>query len=146
MLHDNVSRFQSDLARRELRQADEFESVSDYVRNALKAYLKIRNAGEDLSDAARAETLALCDAVTAFLADVLDIVQIGDPFNVPRAEEKSRAIEDQAKRCRDVHLSRLGKTCNSPVKSLVYSDLLTAFRRQNDHLLNIAQTLKDDRR
>ena len=146
VLHDNVSRFQSDLARRELRQADEFESVSDYVRNALKAYLKIRNAGEDLSDAARAETLALCDAVTAFLSDVLDIVQIGDPFNVPRAEEKSRAIEDQAKRCRDAHLSRLGKTCNSPVKSLVYSDLLTAFRRQNDHLLNIAQTLKDDRR
>ena len=142
VLHDNVSRFQSDLARRELRQADEFESVSDYVRNALKAYLKIRNAGEDLSDAARAETLALCDAVAAFLSDTLDLVQIGDPFNVERAAEKSRAIEEQAKRCRDAHLSRLGKTCNSPVKSLVYSDLLTAFRRQNDHLLNIAQTLQ----
>ena len=142
VLHDNVSRFQSDLARRELRQADEFESVSDYVRNALKAYLKIRNAGEDLSPAARAETLALCDAVSAFLDDVLDIVQIGDPFNVGRAVETSRAIEDRAKRCRDAHLSRLGKTCNSPVKSLVYSDLLTAFRRQNDHLLNIAQTLQ----
>ena len=142
VLHDNVSRFQSDLARRELRQADEFESVSDYVRNALKAFLKIRNAGEDLSPAARAETLELCDAVAAFLDDVMDIVQIGDPFNVARAEERSRAIEDQAKRCRDAHLSRLGKTCNSPVKSLVYSDLLTAFRRQNDHLLNIAQTLQ----
>jgi phosphate:Na+ symporter len=142
VLHDNVSRFQSDLARRELRQADEFESVSDYVRNALKAYLKIRGAGEDLSDAARAETLALCDAVSAFLSDTMDIVQIGDPFNVGRAAEKSHAIEDQAKRCRDAHLSRLGKTCNSPVKSLVYSDLLTAFRRQNDHLLNIAQTLQ----
>lgn len=142
VLHDNVSRFQSDLARRELRQADEFESVSDYVRNALKAYLKIRNAGEDLSETARTETLALCDAVASFLSDVLDFVQIGDPFNVPRAEETSRAIEEQAKRCRDAHLSRLGKTCNSPVKSLVYSDLLTAFRRQNDHLLNIAQTLQ----
>ena len=142
VLHDNVSRFQSDLARRELRQADEFESVSDYVRNALKAYLKIRNAGEDLSDAARAETLGLCDAVAAFLADTMDIVQIGDPFNVGRAVETSRAIEDRAKRCRDAHLSRLGKTCNSPVKSLVYSDLLTAFRRQNYHLLNIAQTLE----
>lgn len=141
VLHDNVSRFQSDLARRELRQADEFESVSDYIRNALKAYLKIRNAGEDLSDAARAETLGLCDAVAAFLSDTMDIVQIGDPFNVGRAVETSRAIEDRAKRCRDAHLSRLGKTCNSPVKSLVYSDLLTAFRRQNDHLLNIAQTL-----
>ena len=142
VLHDNVSRFQSDLARRELRQADEFESVSDYIRNALKAYLKIRNAGEDLSDAARAETLELCDAVAAFLSDTMDLVQIGDPFNVGRAVETSHAIDDRAKRCRDAHLSRLGKACNSPVKSLVYSDLLTAFRRQNDHLLNIAQTLQ----
>ena len=142
VLHDNVSRFQSDLARRELRQADEFESVSDYVRNALKAYLKIRNAGEDLSDAARAETLDLCDAVAAFLSDTMDLVQIGDPFNIERAAEKSRSIEDRAKRCRDAHLSRLGSTCRSPVKSLVYSDLLNAFRRQNDHLLNIVQTLQ----
>ena len=108
----------------------------------MKAYLKIRNAGEDLSDTARAETLALCDSVSAFLDDVLDLLQIGDPFNVARAEEKSRAIEDQAKRCRDAHLSRLGSTCTSPVKSLVYSDLLGAFRRQNDHLLNIVQTLR----
>ena len=142
VLHDNVSRFQSDLARRELRQADEFESVSDYIRNALKAYLKIRNAGEDLSDAARAEVLGLCDAVDAFLVDVLDLLQIGDPFNVPRAEETSRAIEDQAKRCRDAHVARVGVTCTSPVKALVYSDLLNAFRRQNDHLVNIAQTLR----
>ena len=142
VLHDNVSRFQSDLARRELRQADEFESVSDYIRNALKAYLKIRNAGEDLSDAARAETLELCDAVASFLSETMDFVQIGDPFNVDRAAEKSRSIEDRAKRCRDAHLSRLGSTCRSPVKSLVYSDLLNAFRRQNDHLLNIVQTLQ----
>ena len=140
-LHENVSRFQSDLARRELRQADEYESVSDYIRNALKAYLKIHNAGEDLSPTAREETLALCDAVAAFLADVQDLLRTGDPSGVPRAEARSRAIEDQAKRCRDAHLSRLGKICKSPVKSLVYSDLLTAFRRQNDHLLNIAQTL-----
>ena len=88
VMHENVSGFQSGLARRELRQADEFESVSDYVRNAMKAYLKIRNAGEDLTDAARAEVLGLCDAVDGFLVEVLDFVQIGDPFNVPRAEER----------------------------------------------------------
>lgn len=142
VLGGNVSGFQAGLARRELRQADEFESVSDYVRNALKAYLKIRNAGEDLSDPARAEVLALCDSLADFLAAVQDVVQIGDPFNVADVEKRSAEIEDEAKRCRDAHMARLGKTCTSPVKSLVYSDLLTAFRRQNDHLLNIAQTLK----
>ena len=91
------------------------------------------------TDLSEDETFALFDAL---FHGALTEAQIGDPFNVARAEETSHAIEDRAKRCRDAHLSRLGKTCNSPVKSLVYSDLLTAFRRQNDHLLNIAQTLQ----
>lgn len=141
VLRDHISSFQSALARRELRQADEFESLSDYIRNALKAYLKIRNAGEDLSEAARREVLSLCDSVARFLADVVDVVSIGDPFNVGQIEETSRQIEKEAKACRDAHAARLGDTCTSPVKSLVFTDLLTSFRRQNDHLLNIAQTL-----
>ena len=142
VLHDNVSRFQSDLARRELRQADEFESVSDYIRNALKSYKKIRNAGERLTPAAVAEVTDLCDRVAAFARDVMDIVQIGDRFNVARAIEEADAFDAQAKKYRDAHMRRIGVTCTAPVKSLVYSDLLVAFRRQNDHLLNIAQTLE----
>ena len=141
-MHGALSPFQADLARREIRQADEFESVSDYVRNALKAYKKIRNAGERLTPVAVGEVLDLCDRIAAFARDVMDIVQIGDRFNVPRAIEAARAFEAKAKEYRDAHMRRIGVSCTAPVKSLVYSDLLVAFRRQNDHLLNIAQTLE----
>ncbi|MBQ7667392.1 MAG: Na/Pi cotransporter family protein [Kiritimatiellae bacterium] len=141
VLETGVSGFQSGLARRLIRQADEYESVSDCIRNALKAYLKIRNAGEDLSNEARAEISALCDSVSSLAATVSDIVQIGDAFNVAAIESRSEEIENEAKRCRDAHLARIGATCRSPVKSLVYSDLVNAFRRQNDHLANIAETL-----
>ena len=140
-MHEALSPFQADLARREIRQADEFESVSDYIRNALKSYKKIRNAGERLTPAAVAEVTDLCDRVAAFARDVMDIVQIGDRFNVARAIEEADAFDAQAKKYRDAHMRRIGVTCTAPVKSLVYSDLLVAFRRQNDHLLNIAQTL-----
>ena len=37
-------------------------------------------------------------------------------------------------------MRRLAVTC-APVKSLVYSDIVIAFRRANDHLLNVAETL-----
>ena len=140
-MHEALSPFQADQARREIRQADEFESVSDYIRNALKSYKKIRNAGERLTPAAVAEVTDLCDRVAAFARDVMDIVQIGDKFNVARAIEEADAFDAQAKKYRDAHMRRIGVTCTAPVKSLVYSDLLVAFRRQNDHLLNIAQTL-----
>ena len=134
--------FFADLARREIRQADEFESVSDYIRNALKSFKKIRDAGERLSPEALEETLDLCGRVDAFMRETLDIVTVGDRFNVPAAEVRSREIDEVAKRYRKAHLARIGSRCSAPVKSLVYSDLLVAFRRQNDHLLNIAQTLE----
>ena len=105
-------------------------------------YKKIRNAGERLTPAAIAEVMDLCDRVAAFARDVMDIVQIGDRFNVARAIEEADAFDAQAKKYRDAHMRRIGVTCTAPVKSLVYSDLLVAFRRQNDHLLNIAQTLR----
>lgn len=138
----SMSRDLSHVARRQLRQADEYESVADYVRNALKAYLKIRNAGENLSEAARGEVLDLVTRVDAMMRETLDIITIGDKFNVKLALSRADSIEQAAKDARDAHLARLGVTCTSPVKSLVYSDLLVAFRRMNDHLLNIAQTLE----
>jgi hypothetical protein len=39
-------------------------------------------------------------------------------------------------------MHRIATSCSAPVKSLVYSDLLTAFRRANDHLLNVVETLQ----
>ena len=76
--------------------------------------------------------------VPVFLADVK-----GDLAGMAKPGEQNAKIEAQAKRCRDAHVARVGVTCPSPVKSLVYSDLLNAFRRQNDHLLTIAQTLQN---
>lgn len=129
------------LARRQLRQADEFESVSDYIRNALKSYKKIRDADENLSDVAREEVLGLLDRINDFLVNVIDYLTIGDAGNVEAAQKESNEIDAFAKKARDAHMQRIAVSCTGPVKTLVYSDLIVAFRRQNDHLFNIAQTL-----
>jgi phosphate:Na+ symporter len=128
--------------RRQLRQADEYESVSDYVRNALKAFLKIRNAGEELSETAKCEVENLCEKTDEFMRMVGRTLERNDPREVPMARMMAQRHEDYAKECRAAHMDRITKTCLTPVKSLVYSDLLVAFRRMNDHLLNIAETLE----
>ena len=128
--------------RQVLRQADEYESVSDYVRNALKAFLKIRHAGETLSAAALGEVEELCAKTDELLRVVARTLLRDDRREVPMVRVMSERHETYAKACRAAHLERVGKVCGSPVKSFVYLDLLVAFRRMNDHLRNIAETLK----
>lgn len=142
LLHDNVSHEVAVSARREIKQADEFESVSDHIRNALKSYLKIRNAGEELTDVAMAEVKDLCTQVRAYCVQVLDILKEGNKARVAEATERNKQIDTVAKHYRDCHMQRIAVTCTAPVKSLVYSDIIIAFRRANDHLLNVAETLQ----
>ena len=139
--HGHLAAELADQARRGIRQADEFESLSDCIRGALKSHTKIRNAGETLSPAAVGEITDLCERVTSCLRMVMALLAAGDTEGVALVEARCREVDDAAKRYRVAHMERLGVTCLTPMKALIYSDLLVAFRRQNDHLLNLGQTL-----
>jgi len=142
LLYDNVTHKIAHTARQKIRQADELESVSDHIRNALKAYLKIRNAGEKLSEIAVAEVIDLCEQVREYCVDIMDIVSDGKKERIAEATTGNSEIDVCAKNYRDAHTGRLTTFCSDPVKSLVYSDMIIAFRRANDHLLNVAETLE----
>ena len=139
--HGNLSAELSDAARRGIRQADEFESLSDCIRGAHKSHAKIRRAGETLTPAAVGEITDLCARMASNTRLLMALMAAGDSESVFLAEARCRDLDDAAKRYRAAHMERIGVSCLTPMKSLVYSDLLVAFRRQNDHLLNIAQTL-----
>ena len=130
--------------RRQLRCADEFESVSDYVQNALKAILKIRDAGEKLSDVAVDEVKNLIDAVQAFRSLTLEVLDKAHPTlqELATAHEASRRITALAKEYRHRHFDRLEHACTGPVKGVIYNDLLADFRRMNEHLINAVETLE----
>ena len=87
------------------------------------------------------EITDLCTRVTSCLRVVMALMAAGDTEGVMLVEARCHEIDEAAKRYRAAHVERLGVTCCTPMKALVYSDLLVAFRRQNDHLLNLAQTL-----
>lgn len=142
LLHDSVSHEIALTVRRKIKQADEYESVSDHIRNALKAYLKIQNAGESLTEVALDEVKDLCTQVRQYCVLVNDILAEGRSERVAEATARNKAIDTLAKQYRDCHMQRITVTCTTPVKSLVYSDIIIAFRRANDHLLNVAETLQ----
>ncbi len=130
--------------RRQLRCADEFESVSDYVQNALKAILKIRDAGEKLSDIAIDEVKNLIDAVQAFRSLTVEILEKRSPTlqELATAHEAARRITALAKEYRHRHFDRIEHACTGPVKGVIYNDLLADFRRMNEHLINAVETLE----
>ncbi len=128
-------------ARRQLRRADEFESVSDYIRQAMKARNRLAKAGETFSPAAVEELARLHALTTSFAESVVEIVRGRKVADVPAAREMNAEVAKAVKECRSSHLNRLAKDEVTATKSVLYSDILVAYRRIKDHLLNVIDTL-----
>lgn len=143
LLRDNISHEDLLAVRREIKQADEFESLSDYIVKALKAYLKIITAGEKLSPDAIKEVLMLAGRVKERCIAVMEMVATNKVEEVAAFEESGHEFDNQVRAFRNAHLQRLSTDCKGPVKSIIYTDLLSSFRRMNDHLINICQSLRD---
>jgi|LSQX01.2.fsa_nt_gb phosphate:Na+ symporter len=143
ILYGNITHATAAQGRRLIKQADEFESVSDHARNVLEAFLKIRNANETLTEEATNEELDLCRKAKTYCDDIMDILAKNDKKRVEWAQKQCAEINETARHYRDRHMERLAVSCTEPVKSLIYSDMLNGFRRVVDHLLNVAETLVD---
>lgn len=153
-VQSEVTRFLTDLlaadlshdvaeeAKAQLRLADEFESVSDYVSNVLKLYLRLADAGVALSPDQREELLDLHDVIAAYY----DTVQKGfalDTFELYLSgiRRDSRAITSKIRALRDRHWNRLSHETVDPLISTSYMDIANAYRRMKDHLLNIGEAI-----
>ncbi len=142
LLSVDVSHHVAEEARSQLRLADEFESVSDYVSNVLKLYLRLREANVALSPSQQEELLELHDVIAAYY----DSVHEG--FTVDELDEylsgirrDSREITEKIRALRDRHWSRLSEETVDPLISTSYMDIANAYRRMKDHLLNIGEAI-----
>lgn len=132
-------------ASRQLRIADEYESLSDYVVNVLKMHIKLRNNEIMLSDEGKKELLDLHDHVTDYLEMVNKAVEEDSGEVLIRAHEAGDYITNLMKSYRREHLSRLTENGISPFSSLVFTDMLNAYRRMKDHAENIVDALAGER-
>ncbi len=145
VLASNVPHKISEEAREQLRMADEYESVSDYIATILKLNLRLENSGLNLTTANRTEVLELHDMVYSYF-DLVNTAYLERHHEViAEAHSQSEAITFKFRELRNLHLNRLSKAPIEPLLSMIYSDMLNSYRRVKDHVLNIAETLAGEK-
>jgi len=145
LLSGNVPHNVMDQGRMQLRMADEYESISDYITNILKLNLKIRQADLKVSDAGKEEILDLHEKISDYVRLIGQAVKEGNEAVLSKAQTRGDAITHLVKQYRTKHLERVESGHILPLKSLIFTDILTSYRRIKDHGLNIAEALAGEK-
>ncbi|OQY05179.1 MAG: hypothetical protein B6I25_06055 [Planctomycetales bacterium 4572_13] len=127
----------------QLRIADELESVSDYIQGLLKLRLKVQDTGQKFSDGGLRDLIELHNKVDQYIDLIADGLERSNdtPEYFSEMQVKGIAVTNLMKECRSRHLERVTKAEDNPLMSLIYTDMLTAYRRIKDHAFNIAEVL-----
>lgn len=138
--HDTI-----DAGREQIRMADEFESISDYYAKILKLSIKRQKNGIIFHSASSVAVMALHDRVHEYLSMICEAVHQNRPEIVSKAHTRGEEITHMIKETRDEHLARVGSEGATPLGSLVFTDMLNAYRRVKDHAVNIAEALAGEK-
>jgi len=128
-------------ARQQLRIADEYESLSDYISMILKAKLRLEEGNLSLTDEQQEALMQLHDKVTEYVEMVTMGFENHKAHNLARATSESDSITHLVKALRNAHLESLSEDRMDPVLSMAYSTMLNAYRKVKDHALNIAESI-----
>jgi phosphate:Na+ symporter len=130
---------------KQMRIADEYESLSDYITNVLKGIKKMEQNNLPLDGPAKDKLLTLHDRVTDYIARVNKGMKAENPDDLTWATTEGAAIGELMKEFRREHLERLQKEEVSPFFSLAFTDMLNFYRRMKDHALNIAEVVAGEK-
>lgn len=145
MLSGNVTHDVVAAGRQQLRMADEYESISDYLETLLKLHLKRKKEELSFSEEESKELLALHDTACDYVKMITSGVKGERPETVSKANTQGEAITHTIKDLRTRHLEKMGEKGVTPLSSLIYTDILNAYRRVKDHALNIAEALAGEK-
>ena len=145
LLSGNVPHDVMDDGRKQLRMADEYESIGDYITTLLKLNLKMRKGEMEMMAATRDEILELHGRLLEYISMINDAVKENNVRVVLKARSRGDEITHLIKEYRTNHLERVEKGDLSPLKSLIITDMLNSYRRVKDHALNIAEVLAGEK-
>ena len=126
LLSGNVPHTVMDSGRMQLRMADEYETISDYITNILKLNLKLRKSGLGISKDGRREIIELHERISAYVGMINEGVKEDNAAILSKALTRGDAITFLVKECRSKHLERVEAGHISPLKSLIFTDMLSS--------------------
>jgi phosphate:Na+ symporter len=125
----------------QLRLADEYESISDEIVTILKLVLRLRENEGDFTDEQKQELLKVHASVVDFYGFIHQKFTKSHDHFLDVASEHNRTIMQEVRGLRSNHWARLSDSKVSPMISTTYMDIINAYRRSKDHLINIAESM-----
>ncbi|MFW6245404.1 MAG: Na/Pi cotransporter family protein [Fibrobacterota bacterium] len=141
----NIPHSLAEEAQHQMRIADEFETLSDYVTTILKLYLRVKNAGIEVPEVMRNDLISLHDYVSDYFNLVFEALKVNNASVISKANTQGDAITHHFRNLRGNHLERLSQNKFDPMLSTVFPDMLNSYRRVKDHILNIAEVVAGEK-
>ncbi|HEX2957797.1 MAG TPA: Na/Pi cotransporter family protein [Chitinispirillaceae bacterium] len=131
-------------AQEQLKRADEYESVSDYVIFILKLLLRLENAKLSLETEEINDILTLHNEVDSYYQFIFKSFRDNSGEILVLARSRSEAITHLFRQMRSRHLSKLSDRHLDPLICTIFPDMLTGYRKIKEHLLASAEADMDE--
>lgn len=145
LLSGNVPHAVAEEARQQMRLADEYESVSDYIDSILKFDEKLRKDGLRFTEKHRADLFGLHDEVALYLQEVNQGYRDQNPNILAKLDNAGKRIRRAVKDLREAHLIDLSTVTIPPQVSVAFMSSLNSYARVRDHAQNIAETIAGEK-
>lgn len=145
LLANNAPHTVAEEARAQLRIADEYESISDYVAAILKFDLKLRKEGLRFTEQQRHELARLHSGMTAYVTAVNEAYREQNRKIVAELKPANKQLRNEVKHLRREFLGQLSSQTVPPAISVAWLSALNAYTRVRDHALNIAQVIAGEK-
>lgn len=145
LLSENVSVATAEEGRRQLRVADEYESISDYIADLDKFDRKLRRDDFRFTDSQRADLTQLNRHVKEYVELIHEALKQEDDNVLTATEPMSKRLRAEVKALRRKHLVELSAGTMPPMVSVAFMAALNAYVRVRDHAQNVAETISTER-
>ncbi len=145
ILSGNVPHNVADEARRQLRMAYEYESVSDYVLDLDEFDRKLRRDGHRFSPGQRAELDGLNGEALEMLVSINSALHAGNRNIWVETGPAALRMRSRVKQLRGKHLEDLSHNDVPPLVNVAFLASLNAYSRVLDHAQNIAESVSGEK-
>jgi len=145
LMTDAISHDLAEEGREQLRIADEYESISDYVTNILKLHLRMEKEGQRFTGHYQAELLSLHDEVSEYVRMVTTAYEERNNDIVSKAHTQGAEITHKVRDLRALCLQGVSDTHANSLLIVMFTDAINAYRRVKDHAMNVAECMAGEK-
>lgn len=145
LLSGNVPHAVAEEARGQLRIADEYESVSDYIADLDTFDRKLRRDGHRFTPQQLASLAELNRHMAEYVTAVNEAFVQNNASVLSKTDGVTKRLRNEIKMLRRRHLEELSSGAIAPAVSVAWLATLNAYARVRDHTHNIAETISGEK-